>query len=49
MFKRKITEILSALYRTFVFPFRRMGLEISKKSIMLPKSYVKKNLLVLSL
>ncbi len=41
MFSRKISEICSGLYRTFVFPFRRMGLEISKKSIMLPKSYVK--------
>lgn len=41
LFKRKISEIFSGLYRTFIFPFRRMGLEISKKSIMLPKSYIK--------
>ncbi len=41
MFKRKLSEICSVLYRTFVFPFVRMGLEISKKSIMLPKSYIK--------
>ena len=41
MLKRKISEILSGLYRTFVYPFRRIGMEISKKSIMLPKSYVR--------
>ena len=41
LLKRKISEILSGIYRGIVFPFIRIGIEIKTKSVMLPKSYVK--------
>lgn len=41
MFLRKIDEIGSFLYRTFLFPFVRMKIEIKTKSIMKQKSYIK--------
>ncbi len=41
MFKRKLLEISSSLYRTFIYPFKKMALEIRTKSIMLPSSYIK--------
>ncbi len=41
MFKRKLLEIISILYRKLIFPFQRTAVEINKKSIMLPGSYIK--------
>ncbi|MBR1876500.1 MAG: CatB-related O-acetyltransferase [Lachnospiraceae bacterium] len=41
LLSRKIKEISSILYRRLLFPFKRLGLEMSSKSIMLPGSYVK--------
>ncbi len=40
MFKRKMTEIGSALYRNLFYPFVRLILELKTKSIMKPGSYL---------
>lgn len=40
MFRRKLEEIGSAVYRTFCYPFVRMGIERRTKSILKPKSYL---------
>lgn len=42
MIKRKSNQLGSALYRTFIFPFIRMGTELKTHSIMMPKSYFHK-------
>ncbi len=41
LFKRKAEEIFSILYRSLIFPFKRMAIEAATKSIMLPKSYLR--------
>lgn len=43
MFKRKIKEISSILYRNLIFPIKRMGIEKRTKSVMLPKTYMFKD------
>ncbi len=45
MFKRKINEVLSTIYRNLIFPFKRMAIESKTKSIMLPKSYIRDTIL----
>lgn len=42
MFKRKIEEIASAIYRRIFYPFVRMAVEIRTKSIMKQGSYLNK-------
>lgn len=42
MFKRKIGEIGSILYRVFIFPFVRIGIEIKTKSILKQETYINK-------
>ena len=42
MIKRKCNQLGSNLYRTFIFPFIRMGTELKTHSIMMPKSYFHK-------
>ncbi len=42
MFKRKIEEISSAIYRRIFYPFVRMAIEIRTKSIMKQGSYLNK-------
>lgn len=42
MIARKLEEILSAIYRFFVFPFIRIYCELSTKSIMKQRTYINK-------
>lgn len=42
---RKADEIGSALYRNLIFPFKRIGIENSTKSILKQKTYIKKTML----
>ena len=42
MLARKLGEIGSLLYRTFIFPFKRIGIECRTKSIMKQGSYLNK-------
>ena len=45
MIKRKCNQLGSVLYRTFIFPFIRIGKEIKTYSIMKQKSYFRKGTL----
>ena len=42
MLKRKLEEIGSILYRSFVFPFQRIAIEIRTKSVLKQGSYLNK-------
>ena len=42
MLIRKLGEIGSSFYRTIIFPFVRIAIELKTKSIMKQKSYVNK-------
>ena len=46
MIKRKSNQLGSALYRTFIFPFIRMGTELKTHSIMMPKSYFRNGTII---
>ena len=41
LLKRKLLEISSSLYRTFIYPFKKLSMECRTKSMLLPKAYVK--------
>lgn len=42
MIKRKIEEFCSCIYRTFIFPFVKIAIEIKTKSIMKQNVYINK-------
>lgn len=42
MLVRKLGEIGSILYRCFIFPFKRIAIELNTKSIMRQKTYINK-------
>ena len=42
MIRRKCSQIASALYRTLVFPFVRIGIELRTHSILKQKTYINK-------
>lgn len=40
MLKRKLSEVGSGIYRTFLFPFRKMSIEHSTNSVIKQKAYL---------
>ncbi|HAG70533.1 MAG TPA: acetyltransferase [Lachnospiraceae bacterium] len=46
MIKRKLTEVGSALYRSLVFPFQRIIIELKTKSILKQGSYINKGTVI---